>query len=345
MGDFWRRPRGGWFALGLFFGLWMLAADGYCQAMLMVQAAQKKVELKGYTRSQTRMTLAAEVAGKVLKVNYDVGDVIQKAPFLQIDTTFIDFQIQSTELSLENLLIAKARAGSNVTYRAKEFRRMDRLHKGDRATEVTRDAAAEQLDQARFELQSRKVELKTIQNQLAELKERRRRHTVMAPPGWYLIERMVEPGEIISAGTPLAKVADYTRLVVPLYVAAEELSAIQAKPAPFPVTLDKQTAKARLRWINPEFNETTRKRQIELSISEFQGAMIGGLTVRLSLSIAAQGFMVPKAAITSRYENPTIELKATGEKIPVVVVGENGGQVLIADHPHIQAGMVLSPAR
>ena len=43
-----------------------------------VEKAFKEVKLQGYTRSIKTAVLSAEVTGKLLHLNYDVGDVIGK---------------------------------------------------------------------------------------------------------------------------------------------------------------------------------------------------------------------------------------------------------------------------
>ena len=68
---------------------WNLA---WAQDDLIVQPARRNITLTGYTRSQTTVTLSSEVNGRILKVNYDDGQVIDKLPFLDIDPRFIDLR-------------------------------------------------------------------------------------------------------------------------------------------------------------------------------------------------------------------------------------------------------------
>lgn len=72
---------------------------------LVVQPASRQITLTGYTRSQTTMTLSSEVAGRVLQINYEDGQVIGELPFLHIDSTFVDLEISSIQHTLDQLKI------------------------------------------------------------------------------------------------------------------------------------------------------------------------------------------------------------------------------------------------
>lgn len=299
-------------------------------APLVVQPALKEITLTGYTRGDTTLMVSAEVSGKVLQVNYDVGDPIGDAPFFEIDPTFIDFQIDSVRQSIKKIEAARKRNRSRTAYLKKEFQRFDRLHKGERATEVRRDAALEEYTQSNLEGNTLAAEKAGLEVTLAELQERKRRHQIHAPEGWIVVARMAEPGEIIAPNVPLARTADFQRLAIPLAVSGEELSAIQAKPPVFDAQLEGAPVKAQVAWINPEFNEETRKLAIELKLVDYDGERRGGLRFSLPLQVAAEGLWVPKRAVLSRYDNPRVRLAATGEAVNIMVLGESNDHLIIA---------------
>jgi hypothetical protein len=76
------------------------------------------------------------------------------------------------------------------------------------------------------------------------LRERKRRHEIYAPAGWIVVAKQVEEGELVTVNTPVARVADFGVLVVPLSVSAQELAAIQQLSPEFNVLLDGKSAKA-----------------------------------------------------------------------------------------------------
>jgi len=323
------------------FGLLLCGTAG-AKDTPSVKAALKSVTLSGYTRSRTKQTLAAEVTGKVLAVNYDVGQTVQEKPFLEIDPTFVDFQINQAQLTLQKLIVSNTRAESQKDYLEKEFKRIDRLKQGNVATLAKWEAAAEQLKQAELALQTTDLEMKTLSIQLEELRERRKRHALIAPKGWIIVERRVEPGEIIATGTPLGQVADFTKAVVPMFVTGNQLNALKQKSR-FKVSVDGKAAFAKLNWVNPEFDERSRKLAIELVLENYSGDIRGGLLTELTIDVPSEGLMVPKTCVNSRYNNPQVRLKKTGKKIPISILDDSGEYVIIAPTPALTVGAELIP--
>ncbi len=312
---------------------------------LVVRAAVKTVELVGYTRAGRSMTVTSEVSGKALHVNYDVGDTVGKKPLIEVDTVFIDQALISARARVVQLEVASERAEARAQYLEGEFNRMDSLHKEDRATGIRRDASHQEMVQSRLQVDSVRAELAVASASLAEFSERRARHMISVPAGWIVTARLVEPGEIIQPGRPLAKAADFRRLVVPLSVSKAELDAIKGKKGDTPVQIEGQQGSARLNWVNPAFDERTRKTHIELSVVGYKGESRGGLKVTVPLSVKAEGILVPKAALFSRYGNPRVRLASTGESVQVIVISVSGDNMLISSHdPRLAPGVVLSPA-
>jgi len=326
------------FLLGAFL---LLPFASAAQDVLWVEKAIKEITLKGYTRSKTAVTVASEVTGRVEKVNYDVGQTVGNDPFFEIDPTFVNFQIESTRQGIRNLQIASKQSSSRIAYLQKEFKRIDVLFKGKSTAATQRDKAAEDLVQARLEGESIKARIAETKTTLQELLERKRRHSIHAPPGWIVTAKFVEEGEIIGLNTPLARVADYRLLVIPLSVAGRELAALRNLPAVFAAFLNDRPVKASIDWVNPEFDEKTRKLHIQLILREYHGEKRGGLLFSLPLKIATDGLRVPKSAVITRYENPRVKLKSTGEEVQVLILGESGRHFIIAGNSRLAPGMAL----
>ena len=321
--------------------LFPLQCHAQTKAVWVVQPASREITLTGYTRSQTTMTLSSEVAGRVLQINYEDGQVIGELPFLRIDSTFVDLEISGVRHSLDQLKITQSKRRSRVDYLQKEYRRIDNLFRRGSSPESRRDTALEDLDQARLDLKAIGVEIAIARTRLKELQERKSRHTIYAPAGWVVVAKQVEKGELVTLNTSVARVADFENLVVPLSVSAQELAAIQKLTLEFDVVLEGKPARAAINWINPEFDEKTRKLSIELIIRNYTGPRRGGLIFQLPLKIAAEGLWIPKKAVTSRYENPRVFLKETGAEIKVLVLGQTEDHLIIANDPRLPPGTRL----
>ncbi len=326
----------------LLSALLIVPLSAAAQEALRVEEARKEVVLSGYTRARKTVTVSSEVSGKILRVNYEVGQVVDNAPFAQIDPTFIDFQLDSTGQSLRSLEISLQRSRSRIDYLEKEFTRIDRLFRGQSTAETRRDKAAEDLTQAKLESESIQVQIAEVKTTLAELAERKRRHRVTAPRGWIVTDKFVEGGEIVATGTAIGRVADYQELVVPFSVSSRELQAIRRLQSPFTAYLENKPVDTAVNYVNPEFDERTRKLNIELIVRSYQGNKRGGLLLRLPLQIETEGLRVPKAAVITRYENPRVRIRSTGEEVRVMILGESNDHFIIAENQQLTPGVELS---
>ncbi len=324
--------------------LMLLPCPGPAQDRLIIEPARTEVALSGYTRSIKDTTISSEVSGRILNIHYDVGDAIVDKPFVEIDSTFVDYQIVGLEASLGKLKISSRQSRSRVAYLEKEYGRIDVLFKNDSMPEVRRDAAAEELTQARLARDAIEQDYAALEISLKELQEKKRRHTISAPKGWTVVAKMAEVGEVIGPQTPLARVADYREMVVPLSVSGEELTAIRGMGQVFDALLEDTRVKARLNWVNPEFDERTRKLGIEVLIDRYEGGHRGGLRFFLPLLLKSQGLAIPREAVVKQYENPRIVLKNSGEVINIMIVGETKSHIVIAEDDRLDVGMELVPA-
>ena len=322
----------------------LFSIPGFAQDRLIVEPAKKEIVLNGYTRSIKDVTLSCEVSGKILDIRYDLGDTIGDKPFIEIDPTFIDFRIAGFRQSLNKLEISLRQTRSRVAYLEKEFGRIDVLFKNESTSELKRDAAAEELTQARLAHDAIEQEYAVLEISLKELQERKKRHMIFASKGWTVVAKMAEVGEVISPRTPLARVADYRDMVVPLSVSGEELAAVRGLGREFDALLEDKQVRACLHWVNPEFDEGTRKLGIELLIDHYQGDNRGGLRFSLPILLKSQGLAIPRKAVVKQYENPKIVLKDSGEVINIIIVSETKGHFVIAGDDRLKAGMELEPA-
>jgi RND family efflux transporter MFP subunit len=309
---------------------------------LKVERAAEEVTLTGYTRAKTIVELSSEVVGKLVERNYDIGQIIGDEPFFVIDTTFIDFQIDATRQSLRQLEVTLKMKRSRLGFLNKEYLRMRELFERNSAAGTKLDAAEQDFTQARLEVDATSVQIAQARTALSELAERRRRHRIFAPKGWSVSANHVEVGEIVSADTPLATVGDYRTLVVPLALSADEFTALNRLGESLTALLEGLSVEATVQRINPQFDEKTRKINLEIEIHGYAGHRRGGLRLALPLKVPTQKLQVPKTAVIDRYENPKVKIKSTGADVAVIVLGESGDRLIIADHPLLAPGIELA---
>ncbi|MEJ2620970.1 MAG: efflux RND transporter periplasmic adaptor subunit [Candidatus Thiodiazotropha sp.] len=306
----------------------LMGDDSLVEARVAVQTETQS----GFTRAHTRLTLSAEESGRIETVNGDVGDRVEnEKPFACLDRTYLDLELRTNLAEQQALEVDQA-------YYRKEVARYSKLVKKNSSSESQLDTAQRNLDKTRNQLKTLSIAAKILQ-------ERKNRLCVIAPQGWQIIKRFVEPGQWVNAGEPLVEVGDYSRLVVPFALSSLEYQALLTQQeSGLSVTLPNHqlTIPAQLIRLSPAFDERSRKIHFELQLEEGLPLYRGGLRVELSLSIPTRtgAVLVPQQALQQRYEQYWMR-RPDGSEIAVVYLGRgndaDGDWVRVAS-PQVKPG-------
>ncbi|MCT4626708.1 HlyD family efflux transporter periplasmic adaptor subunit [Halodesulfovibrio sp.] len=286
----------------------------YSKEVFVAKAAKRHVKMTGFTRPRKVITISSEENARCLKVYADVGDSIGKEGiFAKLDPTFIDLDI------LRNLDKQQANQTA-VTFYKKEAGRYRTLIEKKHAAQTTLDALERDLESAREAADALKVE------ELI-LREHKKRHSIVAPEGWKVIERYIEPGELVGVGDELAKIGDFNVLLVPLALTPSELITLQ-KMKKIVVNLPElgEKVEARIEHISPDYDPGMRKIKVDLAIEKFPIEKRGGIRADLHLPMdeAKGAVVVPESALVQGYEEAYL-VRENGEEVPVIIMG-NGGK-------------------
>jgi RND family efflux transporter MFP subunit len=292
--------------------------------IFVVNPAPRTVRLYGFTKARAFMTVVSEVSGKCLEIRADVGDKIAAdGLFAQIDPTFI-------KLELEQNRISREQTKSRIAYLKKELKRFELLFSRHSTAESQLDKLTQELDQARYNL-------KLSENQQKVLAERLERHLIHTPPGWQVIKRLVEPGEWLNIGQPLAELGDFQTLVVPFALSPAEYTALGRLHSISLLPVEKQQVKAEIYRVSPDFDPQSRKINLQLILIDKLPDNRGGIRLELKLDIPEKGvFTVPASAVIRRYGENLLQ-KESGEMIPVVIHSSSEQKLRVAS-PLIQPG-------
>ncbi|MFW5489348.1 MAG: efflux RND transporter periplasmic adaptor subunit [Desulfovibrio sp.] len=287
--------------------------------------------LTGYTRARHVMEVAGEEAGRCLRVLADVGDTIPASGiFAVLDTTFIDLSIRKNQAD-------QKRIQSDVDYNVKETDRYSTLVQKELEDQSTLDELISHRDTALQQMEALKIEE-------ANLRERRTRFVIKARPGWRVTERLVEPGEWVSAGKVVGKAADFSTLLVPFAFTPEEFGFLrrQADEAKlfFPDEgTNGKIISAKVELVSPAFDAVTRKIKVDLAVSEGLKEKRGGLRAVLSVNLPdpSGAVFLPASCVKERYEEYWVTPEK-GEPVRVVFLGHGpDGQVRVRS-PQVHPG-------
>ncbi|HMS03080.1 MAG TPA: HlyD family efflux transporter periplasmic adaptor subunit [Gemmatimonadaceae bacterium] len=190
----------------------------------------------------TEVTVSAEAAGRLLTLTPQEGDTVRADVTLAVvDTTAL--AISRAELAARDAVLAARQrealammrtAESQQALATREAERVRRLHAGGAATtqllervERELEASTQQVAARRATQDALRAEVDAIAAQRAQLDDRLTRATVRAPIGGTVLQRFVEPGELVQPGTPLLTLAALDTLTLRAYVAESQLAQVR----------------------------------------------------------------------------------------------------------------------
>jgi RND family efflux transporter MFP subunit len=321
--------------------------------------------ISGSLVPQTRVEVRSKLPGRLERVLVTIGDRVAAGQIIaSLDAREIDTQVDaadaavnvakaslaSAEASLSNATLELDRARNLFERGALPRQRLDAADTAHRAAVAQRDLAQANLAQSAAAAR--------------RAREVRRDATLVSPIAGVIVERNVDPGNLVGPGdSPIVAVAD-TR-VLKLEAGVAELDAgrlrvgmparvaVQARPG--------ETYEGRLAALAPEIDAKNRHFRVELRVPNPNDQLLSGMyaTARIETARAEGAVTVPREAIGAR-DGRRVALRISDgrvEPVPVtegivdtgrvqVLSGLAGGDLLVADARRTLApGTLVRPVR
>jgi HlyD family secretion protein len=190
----------------------------------------------------TEVIISAETTGRILKFDAKEGALIQKGTELAlIDTTILNLQkgeinagIKSVRTRIGTINAQNDILNQQIENISVNINRIRNMLKDDAATlkqldDLTGQEAVfrKQIAANNTQKASVEAELLVYESKKATLNEQLVRSSIKSPLTGTLIEKYSEPGEIIGAGRPLAKIADLSVVKLKAYVSGAQIGNIK----------------------------------------------------------------------------------------------------------------------
>jgi len=224
--------------------------------------------------------------GQVLRVTVDAGDWVQQGQVLAV----IDRSVQVQQAEAQVAQIDVARADANLA-QANLDRALQLVARGfvskadvDRLTAV-RDSAA--------------ARVKVAQAQLREQRARNERLNIYAPATGYVLQRAVEPGQTVGAGSPpLFTIASGGEMEMLAQLSEEQLATLSvgtiANVAP---TGSEQRFNGQIWQLSPVIDATTRQGTARIALSFAPELRPGGFATARISSGSFTATVLPESAV------------------------------------------------
>jgi RND family efflux transporter MFP subunit len=278
----------------------------------------------GTVRPRVESDLGFRVSGKVAERLVQQGERVTAGQVLaRLDDT--DFALQ-----LEQARAELAAAETGVEAAARQDRRTEDLKRAGWTTQAALDQQIARSADARGRLERARRATDLAENQM-------RYATLVAEADGVVTATLTEPGQVVSAGTPVVRLARGSEREA--VVAIPEILVERVRAAQASVSLwskDGRAYPASLRELAAAADPATRTYQARFAIPDADDAVKIGMTATVTLQdVASQPVArLPISALFAQGQGPhvfavTPETGALALK-PVVVAGYDGGDVQIA---------------
>jgi len=296
--------------------------------LVVVSTAQtdtviKQVPLTGTITSARVANVSAEVSGQVKAVNVEVGDHVEN------DAALMELDREIEQLTLEAQRASTRQASAELADTKRRYQDAKRLRKQN-------NIAENQLRLLEAEVEVDGAMLKQKKAEERRQQARVERHTVRAPFGGVISERLTESGEWIEPGRPLVTLVAIDDLRIEFRVPQEFYPTINSQSA-ISVTLDalpEREFDGTIDAVIPVSDASSRTFLIHVRIDAGDARLMPGMSVhgKLNLATGRRGVVISRDAIL-RYPdgrvtvwviNPDIEPPTVSEKRVVTGHSFNG---------------------
>jgi len=265
-------------------------------ASAQMQETSGTLELVGMAEADKDVVVASKSAGEIVHINFKLGDYVNKGAVLaQVDDAYKRLAFDNAQLNYNKF--------------KEDYERFQVLRKADAVSE-------NQLRDMRIGFENATIQLETAKKQWDDTK-------IIAPFSGVITSKNTEAGAFVNVGTPIAGIADISRLKVLMAVSESNVYQLR-KGQEVSITTNVYpdvTFKGNIANISPQGGGAhTFPVEIIIANSEKHPLKAGTyVNARVDMGQTTQALMIPRDAIVSSVKDPSVYV-VKGETVELVKI-------------------------
>lgn len=276
--------------------------------------------------------ISAVGGGKLVAVNYELGDFVQKGAVLAtVDSRML-------ELNLEAAQIARDQA-------KRDFERFEALYEGGAATEQN--------------FQNIKLQYDNAENQIEQLKKQIADNHILAPISGQIILKLKEEGEFVGPGSVIGQMVQVDQLKVAIMVSEKDIYTIK-KGDVVKVTTDVypgEEFEGKVSFISHK-GDAVHNYQVEITLQNNENHLLKAGTfayIDFQRKAEEEVILIPKKALIESLDRPMVYViqenrvlvknlllgRSYGDQVEVVQGLEENEQVVVSGLVNISEGTLV----
>jgi RND family efflux transporter MFP subunit len=301
--------------------------------------------LPGETAAWYESTIYARVDGYVAKWYVDIGDHVKSGQLMAtIDTPELDAQLMASKATLQAAQAQVRVSEANADFASTTYARWRDSPKGVVSEQEREDKKAGN-DAAAAQLQAARAQVALDEADVSRLSAFERFKRVTAPYDGTVIERRIDIGNLVTAGssgntTPLYRVSQDDPIRVFVDVPQSAAPDLMKVGVPAQISISDSGAapiSGKITRTSDAVNPQARTFRAELDIPNAKRALVAGLYVQVAFQLTnARMYQVPAASLTFTPGGPEVAVVNPDNQVQFhrVTIGRDDG-----DHVELSSGV------
>lgn len=269
------------------------AAEGVLEtATVESVTVPDEIRLDGVVEAVNQATVAAQTSGRVTAISFDIDDYVPKGEVI--------VRLHDTE---QKARLTKAQSGLQEAQARLDKAADDRQRKQTLYQQQAVSKSA--LDDAVAEFKAAQASLEAARAQVTEASEQLEHTLIRAPYSGIVVERHIEPGELVQPGTLLMTGLSLDALRVTTQVPESLIGMLrrfEQASVILPEAVDGRVAAMAI-TISPRADTATHSFEVRLQLPALEQPLYPGMSVKVALTTGeAERLLAPESALVTRSE-------------------------------------------